>query len=79
MKHLNHDKAIVIWQFEDAPKQYQSLSQNGGDEDWIAFLPESFLRERMVPAFLEEGSSFGCYKVEKHKVKGGIILIGCHS
>jgi len=74
-----YSKAIIIWQFEDAPEEYQSLSRNGGDEDWVAFVPKRLLKEIMIPAFLEEGSSFGCFKVERHEVEDGIILIGCHS
>ena len=30
---------IKVWRFEDAPKKYRALSTNGGDEDWIAFVP----------------------------------------
>ena len=72
---FNAGRAILIWRFEDAPEHFQLLSQNGGDEDYIAFVPDGV----EIPAFLEEGSSFGCFKVEKHQVKNGTILIGYHS
>ena len=70
-------KAIIIWKFEDAPKVYQDHSQNGGDEDWIAFIPKHLKGEYIE--FLEEGTSFGCCCVEEYDVDGGIILIGCHA
>ena len=69
------DRAILIWKFEDAPKKYQVLSQNGGDEDYIALIPNGM----EIPVFLEEGTAFGCFKVEKHEVAEGLVLIGCHA
>ena len=71
------DKAIIIWKFRDAPKEFQELSENGGDEDWIAFVPDAFKGKYI--GFLEEGSAFGCCTVEEHDVDGGRIYIGCHS
>lgn len=66
---------IQIWPFDEAPPELQALSQNGGDEDWLATLPLSM----MVPFFLEEGSRFGCCSVEVHEHLGRRILIGCHA
>ena len=31
---------IVIWEFENAPSDFKSLSKHGGDEDGIAFVPK---------------------------------------
>jgi len=70
------DTFIKVWRFDDAPEEYQDLSNNGGDEDWIAFVPD-WLSDEYI-GWLEEGSSFGCYKVKEHVVDGGIIRIGCH-
>ena len=69
--------AIVIWKFRDAPEEYQGKSENGGDEDWIAFVPDGMKDDYI--GFLEEGSAFGCCCVEEHDVDGGRIYIGCHS
>lgn len=68
---------IKIWSFYDAPPEYHSLSQNGGDEDWVAFVPDS-MTDQWLP-WLEEGSSFGCSSVEVYEVEGGEIRIGCHA
>lgn len=71
------DKAILIWKFEDAPKEYQELSENGGDEDWIAFVPK-YLEDEYI-GFLDGGTPFGCCRIWEHNVEGGKIVIGCHS
>ena len=36
---------ITIYRFEDAPKELQNLSQNGGDEDWLAIVPKHLKKE----------------------------------
>jgi len=74
---MNLKKAIVIWKFEDAPPKYQALSDNCGDEDWIALVPEYF-KGRYI-GFLDAGTPFGCCCIEEHEVADGTIFIGCHS
>lgn len=69
---------ILVWPFEDAPKEYQDLSPHGGDEDWIALVPA-----RLVDSYigwLESGSSFGCCDVSKHPLPNGDVAhIGAHA
>jgi hypothetical protein len=72
-----NDTMIKVWRFEDAPKEYQELSTNGGDEDWIAFVPTE-MNDDYIP-WLESGSSFGCCCVDKYNVLGGTIHIACHA
>lgn len=31
---------ILVWRFYDAPEEYRALSGHGGDEDWLAFVPD---------------------------------------
>lgn len=31
---------IKVWHFYDAPEEYRALSGHGGDEDWLAFVPD---------------------------------------
>ena len=64
-----------IWTFHTAPNYWQALSPHGGDEDYLAFVPDSMEE----PAFLGNGGSFGCCSVSEHKVPGGTVLIGTHS
>lgn len=68
---------IRIWRFRDAPSKYQSLSEHGGDEDWVAFVPSKLAGEWI--GWMQEGTSFGCSSVSEHLVKGGVVRIGAHS
>lgn len=69
--------AIIVWRFQDAPPEYQALSENGGDEDWLAFLPETFSGESV--GWMDAGSSSGWGVVSEHRVVGGVVRIGGHS
>ena len=71
---------IQIWSFYDAPEELQSLSDNGGDEDWVAIIPEH-LKDEWI-GWLEEGTSFGCCRVQEldhPTLKGYKVRIGSHS
>lgn len=69
--------AILVWRFQDAPPEYRALSDHGGDEDWLAFLPDEVAGEWI--GWMNPGSSFGCCDVSEHRVEGGIVRIGAHS
>lgn len=72
------NKPIQIWPFKEAPENLRALSQHGGDEDWLALIPPN-LAEEWIP-WLEEGTSFGCCSVSKHKLKdGSVVRIGAHA
>ena len=43
---------IHVWPFHDAPQAYRDMSPHGGDEDWIALIPD--LHNWLDQAF-EEG------------------------
>jgi hypothetical protein len=71
---------IKIWSFYDAPQELQELSTNGGDEDWIAVVPD-YLKKEWI-SWLEPGSTFGCFCVNEYDhptIKGYEVRIGCHS
>ena len=68
---------ILVWRFYDAPKEYQGLSPHGGDEDWIALVPNSMSGDYI--GWLEPGSRFGCCDVSEHKVDSGTVYIGAHA
>jgi hypothetical protein len=69
-------EAIKVWKFDDAPPEYKLLSTNGGDEDWVAFVPRKFVGEYI--AWLDS-NQFGCAGVQTIEVDDGTIYIGCHS
>ena len=70
------NRMIKVWRFEDAPEKYKALSDHGGDEDWLAFVPET-MKDRYIP-WMDDGSSFGCCRVSEHTVDGGVVRIGAH-
>lgn len=69
---------IRVWRFHEAPQEYQELSGNGGDEDWLALVPKSMAESYI--SWLDDGSSFGVYCIDRFTLKSGeIIVIGSHS
>lgn len=72
--------AILIWRFYNAPKEYQTLSTNGGDEDWLAFIPAKVWKaEGGDIMFLWHGTPFGVCDVSEYPVNDGMVLIGAHA
>lgn len=75
---MKTEKMIKVWPFYDAPADYQALSQHGGDEDWLAFMPRSI---GVPPCWLEATgyNGFGVCDVSRHEVEGGTVFIGAHA
>jgi hypothetical protein len=71
----NQEKVIKIWEFDDAPIEYQQLSENGGDEGWVA-LVIGYGDE--TPLVVEQISS-GLFSVDRYSVSEGIVYIGAHA
>ena len=80
---MKKNKPIRVWSFEDAPKRYQNMSEHGGDEDWLAIVPNAYVSSMYLdglPNWMTEGSPFGCCAVSKRKLKDGYwLVIGAHS
>ena len=71
---------ILVWKFKEAPEHYRKLSTHGGDEDWLAFIPDEYIHKYGFDVFwAEEGSSFGCCRVSETEINGGVVLIGAHA
>jgi hypothetical protein len=73
---MNPNRTILVWRFEDAPSEYSDLSENGGDEDWVAFVPESF--DDVWIGWIDYCNGFGNV-LETHTVNGGKVYIGSHA
>jgi hypothetical protein len=72
------NKALTVWRFEDAPKQYRDLSTNGGDEDWILLIPPGYDCEWI--GWAERGGSFGVCCVDRFTLDDGSrVWIGSHA
>lgn len=75
----NFDKHIQIWAWEDAPPILKKLSDNGGDEDWLAIVPPH-LAEQCIQWL--EVPSFGCCCVDEYEhpwLDGYVVRVGCHA
>jgi hypothetical protein len=73
------NKPIRVWGFYDAPENLQGLSQNGGDEDWLAEIPPKYQDEYI--SWLET-PSFGCCCVDEYDhptKKNWKVKIGSHA
>jgi len=70
---------IQAWPFHEAPNEFQRLSEHGGDEDWLALVPERYMN--LYIGWLEPGSPFGCCDVSRHDLIDGrgVVYIGAHS
>jgi len=70
---------IKVWRFQDAPEELKNMSKNGGDEDWVALVPQKF-EDEYIPWI--ESNSFGrcCVNEYVYLVYPGYrVFIGCHS
>lgn len=75
-------RRVVVYRFQDAPDELRALSQNGGDEDWLALIPPSLCNIH-IP-WLEEGTPFGYCCVDSYPhpspfFRGWRVVIGSHA
>lgn len=69
---------ILVWRWQDAPESYKAMSPHGGDEDWVAYVPES-LKNEDIP-WMESFTPFGVCHVSEHNLPGsGVVRIGAHA
>lgn len=69
---------ITVYQFDEAPKELQKLSTNGGDEDWLVELPPGY-EEHGTPYWID---CTGSYQTDhyKHPFKTDWkVVIGSHA
>lgn len=76
---VKDDKCIKVWSWNTAPEELKKLSRHGGDEDWVAFIPDSIYEEDSYIGWMESGTSFGCCDVSFHRILNGFVRIGAHS
>jgi len=74
----NIPKPIKVWVFDQAPKNLQNISTNGGDEDWVVLVPASFAKETTWISWIEGTDS--CNEPKKYDLENGdIVYIGSHA
>lgn len=69
------DDVLLTWRFQDTPEEWRWLAHQGGDEDWVTLVPDHV----EAPAWLEEGSSYGCCSVNTVDIEVGTLHVGCHA
>jgi hypothetical protein len=80
-QNISASDPILVWSFDKAPKWIQELSRNGGDEDWVALIPNSlgYKIEGDLPSWLF-GKYFAICDAEVHLLDSGDwIVIGSHA
>lgn len=75
LKSIQIKQAIIVWPFEDAPEEYRKLSPHGGDEDWVAFVPQHLVDKYI--SWMQNESVFG-FDVSEHIVEDGVVRISSH-
>lgn len=81
----NRERPVTVWDFEDAPTEYQALSKSGGDEDYIALVPAEYEdgNKHDLFNFLTENGSyawFGCCDIDVFDLPNGDkVYIGSHA
>ena len=69
-------RAILVWEWWEAPGELRALSPHGGDEDYVALVPE----DMSPPSWMHSGTSFGCCDVSEHQLPDGRwVYIGAHA
>jgi hypothetical protein len=73
-------KALKIWRFEDAPTKYRKLSTNGGDEDWLVFIPNSVAENVLMYGMPYWMESMGCCSTDSYTLPNGdVVVIASHA
>lgn len=66
---------IKVWWFKNAPPVLQGLSQAGGDEDWLALVPNEMLENYRIPRLTWLGGG----RVRQYPIAGATVFIGQHA
>lgn len=67
---------IKVWVFKDAPLALQELSQAGGDEDWLAVVPNAMPVHHISFSWLDHS---GACRVRTYPIAGARVFIGQHA
>lgn len=69
----------LVWAFDKAPPELRALSEHGGDEDWLVYVPAGLkgFEPEWPPAWLE---NLACCCVDVHRLDdGALVYIGAHA
>lgn len=73
---MGDERVIRVWPFYEAPEELRALSEHGGDEDWLALVPEP-----LAGAYLPwlEGRRFGNDVSSYWLPDGSRVFISAHA
>lgn len=64
---------IMVWPFENSPKEHQLLSPHGGNEAWLAVVIPGMAR----PSWMADGTPFAPATSSEHVLAdGSTVVIG---
>lgn len=70
---MDASRAILLWAWDAAPAELRALSTHGGDEDFVAFVPngvdDSYVRDALFQHYAH---------VSEAAHDGGTLLIAAH-
>ncbi len=76
-RHFPPHHTIAVWPWAEAPQDLKVLSQNGGDEDWVALVPAKWA-DMWLPWVEQNG--FGSCNSTRHELPTGeVVYIGAHA
>jgi len=67
---------ITVWPFDKAPEEIQKIASQGGDEDWIVFVPKG-MSDDYTPHWID--ATDACNEPKRIEHEAGIIYVGCHA
>jgi hypothetical protein len=78
------ESMILVWEFHEAPEEYQLLSKNGGDEDWVVVIHKTKWDswQGVIPSWITNMDTRGDPHIHFGKVPYGeneVVIIGSHS
>ena len=72
------DYQIRAWAFDQAPRALQMLSTNGGDEDWLFYIPSKAARDESAYYWIENLDSMSRPQVIEMP-EGARVVIVAHA
>lgn len=71
---------IALWRWDDAPRPLRELSTHGGDEDWVAWVPEGVEPPDAWRADRDDrGWTPGLGWLRVYPAPGGCVLVWAHA
>ncbi len=74
------DRTIVVFWYEKACQLWKDICCQGGDEDWIAFVPGEMTGDRID--WMASGTNFGGSSVDEYELpngNGAVLRVGSHA